>query len=120
MPLGPQAPYDSLATVTQMVRTLLGDYIQNIQASNVGTVNVTGVGLTIVWTAGNQFNALMNGVSILINGVPNTIALITSPTTATLVNSAALGNNLSYSLVIPTGDIFADSQNYVLPTVNLA
>jgi hypothetical protein len=120
MPLGPQAPYDSLATVTQMVRTLLGDYIQNIQSANVGTVNVTGGGLTIVWTSGNQFNALMNGVTVEINGVTNTIALITSPTTATLVNAAALGNNLPYSLVIPTGDIFADSQNYVLPTVNMA
>lgn len=120
MPLAPSAPYDSLETVTAMVRSLLGDFIQNIQPNNAGVVNVTGAGLTIVWVSGNQFTALMNGVGILINGVPNVIAMVTSPTTATLVNVAAVANGLAYSLVIPTGDLFADAQVYVVPTVNLA
>jgi hypothetical protein len=120
MPLAPNAPYDSLATITQMVRTLLGDFIQNLQANNVGTLNVNNGGLTVTWVSGNQFNALMNGVQIVINGVPNTIALVTSPTTATLVNGAAVANGVPFSVVIPTGDIFADSQNYVVPTINFA
>jgi hypothetical protein len=123
MPLAapaPQAPYDSLATITQMVRTLLGDFVQNIQANNVGTLNVNGGGLSVTWVSGNQFTALMNGVQIVINGVPNTIALVTSPTTATLVNPAAVANGLAFSIAISTGDIFADSQNYVVPTINLA
>jgi len=120
VPLAPSAPYDPLSTVTALVRVLLGDFIQNIQPNNAGVVNVNAGGLSITWVSGNQFTALMNGVAIVINGVPNTIAMVTSPTTATLVNQAAVANGLNYSLVIPTGDIFADTQAYVVPTVNLA
>lgn len=118
-PPAPSAPYDNLATVTSMVRTILGDFIANIQPNNTGVVNVNGGGLTITWVSGNQFTALMNNVQIIINGVPNVITAVTSPTTANLLNVAAVANNLAYSLVIPTGDIFADSQAYVLPTINL-
>lgn len=120
MPLLQQTPYDTLATVTQMVRTLLGDFIQSIQPNNAGTVNVNAGGLSISWVSGNQFTALMNGVAITINGVPNVIAMVTSPTTATLVNQAAVAAGVPYALIIPTGDIFADDQAYVLPTINLA
>lgn len=120
MPLAPSAPYDSLATVTQMVRSLLGDFIQNIQPNNVGVLNVNAGGLTVTWVSGNQFTALMNGQQIIINGVPNVIALVTSPTTANLLNAAAVAAGVAYTLVIPTGDFFADSQAYVLPIVNLA
>jgi len=119
MALAPQAPYDALSTITQMVRTLLGDFIAGIQPNNAGVVNVGGGGFSITWVSGNQFSALMNNAPILINGVPNVIAMVTSPTTATLVNQAAVGNGKAYSLVIPTGDIFSDSQAYVLPTINL-
>jgi hypothetical protein len=103
-----------------MVRTYLGDYIQNIQPANSGTVNVNAGGLTITWASGNTFTALMNGVAIVINGVANEIAMVTSPTTANLLNQAAVANGLPYELTIPTGDIFADSQAYVVPTINLA
>lgn len=120
MPVAPQAPYDTLATVSQMVRSLLGDFIQNIQPNMAGVVTVGGGGFTITWTSGNQFNALFNNVPIVINGVANVVAQVTSPTTATLLNAAALGAGQAYTLVIPTGDIFADSQSYVLPTINLA
>lgn len=120
MPIAPSAPYDSLAVVTAMVRTILGDYIQGIQPNNIGVVNVNAGGLSITWVSGNQFTALMNNVQIIINGVPNVIAMVTSPTTANLVNAAAVAAGVNYSLVIPTGDIFADSQAYVLPTINLA
>lgn len=120
MPLAPQAPYDSLATVTQMVRTLLGDFIAGIQPNNSGVVNVNGGGLSITWVSGNKFTALMNNVVIIINGVPNVISQVTSPTTANLLNAAAVANNLPYTLTVPTGDIFADAQAYVVPTVNLA
>jgi hypothetical protein len=120
MPLVPQAPYDSLATITQMVRALLGDFIQNLQPNNTGVVNVNAGGLSIAWVSGNQFTAPMNSVAIVINGVPNTIVMVTSPTTATLLNPAAVAAGVTYSLVIPTGDFFADSQAYVLPVINLA
>ena len=120
MPSGPQAPYDSLATITQQVRSLLGDFIANLQPNNAGVVNVNAGGLSITWISGNQFTAAMNGTTIVINGIPHTIAMITSPTTATLVDQAAVANNQPYTLVIPTGDFFADSQAYVVPIVTLA
>jgi hypothetical protein len=119
-PQAPSAPYDTLATVTALVRVDLGDFIQNIQPNNSGVVNVNAGGLSIMWVSGNRFTALMNGCQIIINGLPNTIAMVTSPTTANLVTQAAVAGGLNYSLVIPTGDIFADNQNYVLPTINLA
>lgn len=120
MPLGPQAPYDSLAVITQQVRSLLGDFIANLQPNNAGVVNVNAGGLSITWVSGNQFTAAMNGCTIVINGIPHTIAMVTSPTTANLVDAAAVANNLAYTLAIPTGDFFADSQAYVVPIINLA
>lgn len=77
-------------------------------------------GLTVTWVSGNKFTALLNGVSILINLVPYTIALVTSPTSLQLVGTAGVQAGVSYSAVIPTGDIFSDQQAYVLPTINLA
>ncbi len=118
MPAPPSAPYDSLATVTTLARVALADFIQGIQPNNVGMVNVNG--LVVTWVSGNQFIALFNQVQIIINGVPYTVAMVTSPTTLTLVQSAGVQNGVAYALVIPTGDIFADAQSYVLPTVNLA
>lgn len=120
MPLAPQAPYDSLATVTALVRVLLGDFIQNIQPNNAGTLTTDVTGFFATWQSGNQFTALMNNAPITINGVPNVIAQVTSPTTLTLVNSFISGGAEPFTVVIPTGDIFADSQAYVLPTINLA
>lgn len=118
MPVAPNAPYDNLETITQMVRTLLGDFIQSIQPNNAGTVNTAGTAVT--WVSGNQFTALMNNTQITINNAPYTVAMVTSPTTLTLVASAGVQAGVAYTLVIPTGDFFADSQNYVLPTINLA
>lgn len=112
------APYDTLATVTQLTRVALADLIQGIQPNNLGVVNVNG--LVVTWVSGNQFTALFNGVQIIINGVPYTVSVVTSPTTLNLVQTAGVQNAVNYSLVIPTGDIFADYQAYVLPTVNLA
>lgn len=117
MPLGPQAPYDSLAIITQMVRALLGDFIANLQPNNTGVVTTVGTGVT--WNSGDQFTAMMNDATMVINGVPYTVATVTSPTTLVLASSA--GNQTSaYSLVIETGDIFADDQAYVVPICNLA
>lgn len=74
----------------------------------------------MTWVSGNKFTALLNGVSILINLVPYMIQVVTSPTTLTLVGTAGVQSGVSYSAVIPTGDIFADTQAYVVPTINLA
>jgi|HubBroStandDraft_1064217.scaffolds.fasta_scaffold09152_5 hypothetical protein len=103
-----------------MVRSLLGDFIQNIQPNNAGTVNVNAGGLSITWTAGNQFTALFNGVPITLNGVPNSIVMVTGPMTATLLNPAAVANGIPYTLVVPTGELFSDAQAYVLPIIVLA
>lgn len=118
MPLAPTAPYDTLATVTALTRTALADFIAGIQPNNVGVVNVNG--LVVTWVSGNQFTANFNSVQIIINGNPYTVAMVNSPVSLTLVQNAGVTNGLAYSLVVPTGDFFADSQAYVLQTVNLA
>lgn len=118
MPLLPQSPYDTLAQVTAQTRTVLADYIQGLIPNPQGTVNANGTALT--WVSGAQFTYFFNGASISINGIPNQIGTITSPTTAVLMTSAGVQNGVSYVATIPTGEIFADSQAYVLPTINLA
>jgi hypothetical protein len=121
MPLAPQAPYDSLAVVTALTRTVLADFIAGIQPNNVGTVNTDATGYLVTWASGNEFNANFNGVQIIVNGLPYTVALVTSPTQLRLAQQAPPNQNAkAYSLVIPTGDFFSDSQAYVLPTVNQA
>jgi hypothetical protein len=121
VPLAPTAPYDTLATVTQLTRTALMDFIQGIQPNNVGTVNTDATGYVVTWISGNQFNANFNGVQIIINGLPYMVAMVTSPTSLRLATQAPANEvGSAYSLVIPTGDFFADSQAYVLPTVNQA
>jgi hypothetical protein len=118
MPIAPSAPYDSLALVTQQARTFLGDYIQGINPNVSGTVTTNG--LAVAWASGNKFTYLLNGSQIVINKIPYTVAQVTSATTLNLVSSAGVQGAVAYSAVLPTGDIFADSQAYVLPTVNLA
>jgi hypothetical protein len=118
MPLAPQAPYDTLATVTAQTRTYLGDYIQGINPSVSGTLNTNA--LAVTWVSGAKFSYLLNGQAIVINGISYTVALVTSATTLTLLSTAGVQNGVAYSALLPTGDIFADSQAYVLPTVNLA
>lgn len=121
MPLAPTAPYDTLETVTQLTRTVLADFVQNIQPNNAGTVNTDSTGYQVTWISGNQFTALFNGVTIQINGAPYPVAMVTSPTTLMLGQQAPANQaGVAYSLVIPTGDFFADNQPYVLPTVNQA
>lgn len=121
MPLPPTAPYDTLETVTALVRVALADFIQNIQPNNVGTVNTDATGYIVTWVSGNQFNANFNGVTIQVNGLPYPVAMVLSPSTLRLGAQAPINQvGVAYSLVIPTGDFFADDQAYVLPTVNLA
>lgn len=110
-------PYDTLATVTQLTRTVLADYIQGIVPAPQGTVNTNGTALT--WVSGAQFTYFFNGAPISINGIQNQIGTITSPTTAILLTSAGVQNGVSYVATIQTGEIFADTQPYVLPTINL-
>jgi hypothetical protein len=121
VPLAPSAPYDTLATVTALARVALADFIQGIQPNNVGTVNTDATGYIVSWVSGSQFNANFNGVQIIVNGMPYTVAIVTSPTSLRLQQQAPPNQaGSAYSLVIPTGDFFADTQAYVLPTVNLA
>jgi hypothetical protein len=57
----------------------------------------------------------------VINGIAYDVAMVTSPTTLMLMQNPGVQNPaVAYSATIPTGDIFADAQAYVLPTVNLA
>jgi hypothetical protein len=119
LPLNPSnpAPYDTLATVTQLVRTVLADYIANVAPSPQGTANVNG--RTLTWVSGPTFNIYFVGAQIQVAGQANSVQSVQSPVTLTLVNAVATGNGIPWSATIPTGDIFADSQAYVLPTVNL-
>lgn len=116
--LGPNAPYDSLATVTQMTRNVLGDFIEGIQPNLAGVVSTNLQNVT--WVSGNQFSYLLNGVQIMINGAAYIVAQVTSATTLVLVGSAGVQANKAYAAVIPTGEIFADTQAYVVPIVNSA
>jgi hypothetical protein len=117
-PLAVNAPYDSLATVTQLVRTILADFIQNQNPNFTGTVNTNGTAVTL--TAGTGFSALMNGLPIIINGIQYTVLQVNTVNTLSLYSSAGVQNGVTYSSYVGSGDIFADAQNYVLPTVNLA
>jgi hypothetical protein len=121
MPLAPQAPYDSLAKVTELTRIALADFIQNIQPNNVGTVSTDATGYIVSWVSGNTFSALFDTETIIINGLPYPVQMVLSPTSLRLGAQAPANQvGVNYSLVIPTGDFFADNQAYVVPTVNLA
>jgi hypothetical protein len=121
MPLAPSAPYDTLETVTQLTRTVLADFVQNIEPNNVGTVNTDATGYLVSWVSGNQFNANFNGEEIIVKGLPYPVEMVNSPTSLRLGEEAPPNQaGSAYSLVIPTGDFFADDQAYVVPTVNQA
>lgn len=123
MPVGPpnSAPYDSLATVTSLVRTILADYIQGLVPNPQGVANVNGVNLTWVSGRGPQFSIYFNGAPIQVNGLAYAVFAVTSPTTLVLTAAVPGGpaNNVPWSATIQTGEIFADTQAYVVPTVNL-
>lgn len=116
------APYDTLATVTQLTRTVLGDYIANILGNPQGTASVATAGgvTTLAWLSGPTFSIYFNGAAIQVNGIANMVAAVSSPVSLVLVNAQANAGPIPWSATIPTGDIFADSQNYVVPTVQLA
>jgi hypothetical protein len=116
--LQPTAPYDSLATVTQLVRTYLGDFIQNFNPNLQGVCSTNGI--TVTATSGSPFNILMNGGTITIANVQYTVLAVNSYTSLTLTASAGVQAGANFSAIISTGDIFADSQNYVLPTIQAA
>lgn len=115
------APYDTLATVTQLTRTVLADYIANIAGTKQGTGNVsTTSGITsLAWVSGPTFDIYFNGAQIQVNGQANQVAQVTGPRSLNLVNVQANATAAPWVATIPTGDIFADSQAYVVPTVNL-
>ncbi len=119
MPLPPPnaAPYDTLETVTSLTRTILADYIQGLVPNPQGVANVNGVNVT--WVSGPQFSIYFNGAPFVINGVPYQVFQVTGPTTLLLTAAAPLQNGVPWVATIETGEIFADSQAYVLPTVNL-
>jgi hypothetical protein len=77
-------------------------------------------GLTVTWVSGDKFTYLFNGISLVIGGTPYPVASVNSPTSITLGNSAGVQAGVAYSGTLPTGDVFADSQAYVVPTINLA
>lgn len=118
MPVPVAAPYDSLATVTSQVRTILGDYIQGLPSTAQGNVNTAGT--VVSWVSGTKFSFYFAGASIQINGIAYTVLSLNSATSMNLVTSAGVLTNVAYSVTIPTGDIFQDSQGYVLQIVNLA
>lgn len=111
-------PYDNLATVTQLTRTVLGDFVQNQNPNLAGMVNTNGTIVTLL--SGSPFTALLNGLLITIAGIQYPVLSVTGLTTLVLSVSAGVQNNVSFAAAIPLGDIFADSQAYVLPTINLA
>lgn len=118
MPLLPSAPYDTLATVTALTRTILADYIANLNPAPQGTCSVTGTAVT--WLSGPKFSIYFNGAPFVINGIPYQVLAVTSATTLTLTSAAVTANPVPWVATIVTGDLFGDNQAYVVPTVNLA
>lgn len=116
--LDTNAPYDSLGKVTSLTRTILADYIAGLQPDVSGVVNSSG--LAVTWVSGSKFTYLFNGVSLTIGGTPYPVVAVNSPTSLTLGTDAGSQAGVAYSGSLPTGDFFADSQAYVLPTINLA
>jgi hypothetical protein len=120
MPIPPPnpAPYDTLATVTALTRTVLADYINNLVPNPQGTCNTNGQ--LVTWVSGAKFSIYFNGMVIVINNVAYQVQQVTSATTLTLTVSAGVQAAVAFVATIVTGDIFGDNQNYVLPTVILA
>lgn len=116
----PTAPYDTLALVTALTRTALADYIAGINPNLSGTVNVASNGITVTWVSGSYFTFDLLNQTIQIGGLPFLVQQVNSATQLTLAAQAATGTAIAYTAIRPTGDIFADSQAYVVPTVNLA
>ena len=116
--LGQQAPYDSLALVTELTRVALQDFIQGLQPNLAGIVTTTGQNVVLI--SGQPFTFLMTGLQIFINGAPFTVQAVTGANSLTLTGSAGNQANVKYSAILQTGDIFSNSQAYVLPTINLA
>lgn len=114
--LGSNAPYDSLEDVAALTRTYLGDYIAGIDSAVAGVVNTNGTAVT--WVSGSQFTYLFDNVPLIIGGTPYIVAAVNSPTSLTLLATAGVQTGVAFSGSLPTGDIFSDSQAYVLPTIN--
>lgn len=112
------APYDTLATVTSQARTILADYIAGLIPNPQGTCNV--VGATVTWVSGPQFSIYFRGAVFTINDINFAVFQVQSPTKLILTTPAATQNAVPWMATIQTGEIFNDSQAYVLPTVNLA
>lgn len=118
MPVPTNAPYDNLATVSAMVRTILADFIQNLPPNFAGVVNTNGTAVTLV--SGTQFSVLMSGLPIIINGVQYFVQSVNGLNQLSLTATAGIQLAVGYTAFVGVGDIFADSQSYVLPTINLA
>ena len=119
MPVAPPnpAPYDTLETVTSLTRTILGDYIAGLIPNPQGTCNVNGV--NVAWLTGPQFSIYFAGAAFVINNVPYVVFAVLSPTSLILTAAAPVQNNVAWAATIQTGEIFNDSQAYVVPTINL-
>jgi hypothetical protein len=119
VPLPPPnpAPYDTLETVTSLTRTILADYIAGLVPNPQGTCNVNGAKVT--WVSGPQFSIYFNGAPIELKGVPYVVFAVQSPTVLMLASAAGVANGIPWMATIPTGEIFNDSQAYVVPTINL-
>ena len=119
MPLPPPnpAPYDTLETVTSLTRTILADYIAGVVPNPQGTCNTAGTAVT--WVSGPQFDIYFNGAPFFVNGVLYSVFAVNGPTSLTLNSSAGTQNGVAWSATIQAGEIFADTQPYVVPTINL-
>lgn len=101
-----------------MTRTILADYIAGLVPNPQGTCNV--VGATVTWVSGPQFSIYFGGAIFTINNVPYVVFQVQSPIKLILQTVAVTQNAVPWMATIETGEIFNDSQAYVLPTINLA
>jgi hypothetical protein len=66
-----------------------------------GTVNTNG--FTVTWVSGNQFTNIENGQTIFIGSGQFIVSNVASAVSLTLLQSAGVQNNVSYSAVVQAG-----------------
>jgi hypothetical protein len=87
-------------TFTTQLRGVLGvPFASTIPLA--GTVTTSGT--TVSYVSGQNFSGLTNGTYITINGVPYTIATVTSTTVLVLMSPAGTQANVAYSASVYTG-----------------
>ena len=102
----PWKPTDATVPSWRTIATDYSGVSANGQLVDLGTCNTSGT--TVTWVSGGKWWGVMVGGTITINGVPYTIASITSSTVLVLTSSAGTQSGVAWSFsgaAFPIGGI---------------